>query len=385
VLNDAAIANGVWNNRAATTAPSIFDTDKPVLALPSAISNPITALTEFGHRQAALGTYLFGIAGPDVAPAGTLAHALLLGATGLGFMASGFALMFLVPLLPFIRFFIGILAWLLSVFEAVIAVPVVALAHINFTGEGLSGGAARQAYLLWLNIIIRPALVLFGLIMGLLLFAFAMAFLDLVFHQLMHLAAPAGGDGFVTVNVGLTFLYTILAVAAANVSFKGITILPEMAIKWLGGLHAAERAEAPATVANPGAPGLPGLSPAALLAQRDRSHGGGENRIIAAARSYGMALFPQYLGGDKSAGDSLKPGGGANTHERITSTGDTTRTVPVTVLNNLNPPHTMDKPEKRRKGNTDNLDADALGNLTRKPDNVEETKTDPPEPEPDRS
>ena len=81
--------------------------------------------------------------------------------------------MFLIPLLPFFRFFIGVLAWLLNVFEAIIAIPIVALAHLNLGGEGLGGGAMRRVYLLWLNIIIRPALTLFGLLVGLLLFAFA--------------------------------------------------------------------------------------------------------------------------------------------------------------------------------------------------------------------
>jgi hypothetical protein len=207
VLSDAAIVYGVWNensNNAAYAVP--LSGDKPLLALPAAMQSAVTALAEYGRRQAALGNYLFGMAGPDMAPAGTLAYALLLGAVGLGFMISGFALMFLVPLLPFIRFFLGILAWLVSIIEAIIAIPIVALAHLNFSGEGLSGSAARHAYLLWLNILIRPALTLFGLLAGLLFFTLGVVFLGMIFQQLTQLVTPADGAMFVTINVALTFL-----------------------------------------------------------------------------------------------------------------------------------------------------------------------------------
>jgi hypothetical protein len=170
-------------------------------------------------------------------------------------------------------------------------------------------------------------------------------------------------------------------VAAANVSFKGITFLPEMAIKWLGGFAAAERAEAPvaAVAAGSGAPGLPGLSAAALLAQQGHGNarGGSENRIVAAARSYGMALFPYYRTGERSGGEVPEPG--ADTHERVSSSSDASRVASVNVLNNLNIPRAADKKDKRRKGNKDNLAADALSNLTRKPDAAEETKPDSPE------
>ena len=70
VLSDAAIANGVWNAHVESSSALAVDSNKPVLALPSVMQNPVTSLAEFGQRQAALGNYLFAIAGPDVVPAG---------------------------------------------------------------------------------------------------------------------------------------------------------------------------------------------------------------------------------------------------------------------------------------------------------------------------
>jgi len=315
VLNDAAVINGVWDN--GTDAANLMkNSGNPgILALPSVLQNAITGLAEFGRRQTSLGNYLVGIAAPDLAPAGTRAYAFLLAALGLAFMASGFALMFVVPLLPFFRFFLGILVWLLNVFEAIIAIPIVALAHINLNGEGLGGGAMRRVYLLWLNIITRPALTLFGLLAGLLVFTFAMIILDLAF-KLLGMTIPASGSMFVTINAALTFFYTVLACAAANVAFKGITLLPEQTLKWLEGINVTiERPETPSASASATATqNMPNLSlTGTLLAQRlgltDR-HGavaGGRHLIAATeakARSLKAALFPAYS--DGKSGDTGK-------------------------------------------------------------------------------
>ncbi len=310
VLNDGAVVYGVWDNATGAAFAAANGSNQSLLALPSAMQNAVTVLTEFGRRQAALGNYLFGIASPDLAPPGTLAYALLLGAIGLAFMASGFALVFLLPLLPFFRFFLGILVWLLGIFEAIVAVPVMALAYLNVTGEGVSAGAARQAAILGLNIIVRPVLTLFGFIVGLLLFAVSMVFLGMIFQQLTQLTTPASGDMFVTINVALTLLYTILACVAANAAFKGITVLPEQALKWLGGLMIRERAEvveASASSSAAAAVGLPGYSGPLLTVRADASASANAGSRAADSRTFGLksALFPSYR--DREApGETLK-------------------------------------------------------------------------------
>ncbi len=362
VLNDAANSYGVWNPApVAGKGPGtlVVSDYQSLLAIPNSMQNPLTALAEFGRRQVSLGNYLFGVAGPDVAPAGTLAHSILLSAVGLGFMASGFALMFLIPLLPFFRFFMGVITWLLAVFEAILAIPIVALAHVNVAGEGLSGGTARQAYLLWLNILVRPVLTLFGFITGLLLFSFAIVFLGMVFYQLSRLAAPANGELFVTLNVAITFLYTILACAAANMTFKGITLLPELAFKWLGGIGIAERSEpAPNTAQiNPnGAQGIPNLAvSSSLLAQQNATANStslvtrGYAVTAARANSLKMALFPNYRDNytPPSTRDGLNnPSGTPNTNVNVTTsvTSTMTNSPHTTVLNAGG--HYLQKPER---------------------------------------
>ena len=300
VLNDGAVVYGVWDNAAGAAFAATTGSSQSLLALPSAMQNAVTALTEFGQRQTALGNYLFGIASPDLAPPGTLAYALLLGAIGLAFMASGFALVFLLPLLPFFRFFLGILVWLLGIFEAIVAVPIMALAYLNVTGEGVSASAARQAAILGLNIMVRPVLTLFGFVVGLLLFTVAMVFLGMIFQQLTQLTTPASGDMFVTINVALTLLYTILACVAANAAFKGIALLPEQALKWLSGLMVREHAEGATAAASSSASAasLSGYSGPLLTARAEASASAnaGNRDADTGSRAFGLknALFPSY-------------------------------------------------------------------------------------------
>ena len=52
----------------------------------------------------------------------------------------------------------AILLWLLELFEALAAMPIVAIAHLTPSGEGLSGAAAKQAYRLWIALLARPVL-----------------------------------------------------------------------------------------------------------------------------------------------------------------------------------------------------------------------------------
>ncbi len=149
------------------------------------------------------------------------------------FCSAVLLLIFVVPLLPFLRFLMGVLAWAVTLFEAVAAMPIVALAHLSPVGEGLSGALARQAYMLWLGLFVRPVLTLFGFVIGFLLFVLSVAFLNAMLSPFAQMSMPAN-DGLMTLaNLGLVLLYDVLVYAAVNASFKAIHWLPEKALRWL--------------------------------------------------------------------------------------------------------------------------------------------------------
>ena len=150
-------------------------------------------------------------------------------------LVAGLVLAYLLPAVPFIRFLFGILTWLLTVIEAVLAITIFAAAHI--TREDADTLLTRQTRMGWLflpGLVLRPVLMVFGLVLGYFAFTAIIALLNAVWVPLMQIAhAQAGASplGFLAMLV----LYTIIAWTAANASFKLIDILPGHVLTWIGG------------------------------------------------------------------------------------------------------------------------------------------------------
>ena len=158
----------------------------------------------------------------------------LMAIIGGSIISAGVTLAYVLPMIPFIRFMFGILSWILTLFESVIAIPVVALAHISMDGEGLSGPMARGAYLLLLQLFVRPTLMVFGLIIALLIFNLMIVALN-EFYSMAVRSAEGGGSMSAVAGVVYTVMYGALAYAFANASFKAIDQVPEQVLRWIGG------------------------------------------------------------------------------------------------------------------------------------------------------
>ncbi len=169
-------------------------------------------------------------------------------------LSIGFMLYYILPFMPFIYFFFAFSGWIKSIFEAVIAMPLWALAHIKIDGNGLPGPLATNGYFLIFEIFLRPTLIIFGLLASIAIFA---ALVD-VFHEVFHiLTLTATGfdidrevfDPSVTFNDGTntldylrspidelfyTAIYTIIVYMLALSSFKLIDQIPNNIMRWMG-------------------------------------------------------------------------------------------------------------------------------------------------------
>ncbi len=164
----------------------------------------------------------------------------------------GILLYYVVPLMPFIYFFFGVGRWVKSIFEAMIAVPLWALAHLRLGGEGLPGPAAGQGYFLILEIFLRPILTLFGLMASIGSFMALTHGLDSVFNLAvlnvggfdMTTLAGGGPDTYAqSARDGMdalfyTVIYAMLVYMIATSSFKLIDLLPNAVMRW-GGTNTA--------------------------------------------------------------------------------------------------------------------------------------------------
>jgi conjugal transfer/type IV secretion protein DotA/TraY len=147
----------------------------------------------------------------------------------------GIMLAFILPLLPFTLFFFNILAWIVSLFEAVVSMPLFALAHLTTKGEGIHGDMAKQGYFFIFSIFLRPVLMVFGLTAGLLIFNIAIIFLN----QTFDLASIGSGNwvgtgSFQTLsNIIFSVIYAMFCYICANTCFKTINFFPEHAMRWM--------------------------------------------------------------------------------------------------------------------------------------------------------
>ncbi len=148
---------------------------------------------------------------------------------------AGAVLAYVLPALPFIRFLFGILGWILNVAIAVLAVTVFAVAHVTREdGDRLTVQATRQGWLFLPALVLRPALMLLGLILGYFVFLAAIGLFNQVWLPQMRDAGASGGLGPVGF-LAMLALYVIVAYGLMNASFKLIDLLPSAVLDWIGG------------------------------------------------------------------------------------------------------------------------------------------------------
>jgi conjugal transfer/type IV secretion protein DotA/TraY len=158
-------------------------------------------------------------------------------------LTAGFVLYYVIPFLPFIYFFFAVGNWLKTVFEAMVGVPLWALAHIRIDGNGLPGDAAMNGYYLIFEIFLRPIMIIFGLVAGISVFA-AMA---AVLHDIWDIVlANVGGTGATEQATMIESIrgpvdklfylvvYTIILYMMAVSSFKLVELIPQQILRWLG-------------------------------------------------------------------------------------------------------------------------------------------------------
>jgi len=173
----------------------------------------------------------------------------------------GFILFYVLPFMPFIYFFFGVSAWIKTIFEAMVAMPLWALAHLRIDGEGIMGDAAEKGYYLIFEIFIRPVLIVFGLIAAIIVCSTLVKVLNQVFYLVVTNVTGNGAPG----NTGcfngpqadltpgqvnqqtqinesyrgpideffFTIVYAIIVYMIATSCFKMIDAVPNNILRWI--------------------------------------------------------------------------------------------------------------------------------------------------------
>jgi len=136
----------------------------------------------------------------------------------------------------------AIIGWLILIIESVVAAPVWAAAHAMPEGEGIAGQHGRTGYMMLLNVLLRPALMVFGFMIAMALVGATSMLAAYMLQQGIMSAAMndtgLGGWGgpfaLVMSFVSSIVIITVTMVTVVHKTFTLITWLPEKVMTWAG-------------------------------------------------------------------------------------------------------------------------------------------------------
>lgn len=245
-------------------------------------------------------------------PVGIMAATMLL--------VAGISFALVVPLIPYILFWAGQIAWLLGVIEAIIAAPLLALAIAHPGGHETWGHSVSGIRMLF-GIVLRPVLMILGLLTGLILTFIVIKFssqgFQVVSTEILSFSSqlgnynmgpsgsPVGIQAIIGKNATITsgmlaclmlMLFCSFMVMAFNKCFSTIYLFPEKVVQWIGGQAASAGKEE-----------MQQISGQASQAGQSAGQSGGQ-----ALGSQGQASAQQVQGQGgvgKSQGDAALQGG----------------------------------------------------------------------------
>jgi len=154
-----------------------------------------------------------------------------------GIGAMGMFLAFVLPMVPMVTWVIGIGAFFLLVMEAIFAAPLWAIAHLSMEGKGMGGSQARRGYVMVLALTLTPVLMLFGLLLGMILFRIMGVLINGGLYYALTSAQSLVGDSFVSLAWFLGIFVVMFFMAAVYLviierSFSLIAEFPGRVFRW---------------------------------------------------------------------------------------------------------------------------------------------------------
>lgn len=149
--------------------------------------------------------------------------------------AAGATLSFVLPLMPFFYWILGVTGYFLLVAEAIVAVNLWALAHMRMDGDGISGMAGQKGWLMLLALLMTPVLMVFGFLLGMAIFQVASKLISA--GMFYAVSGASGGANPIVALMGI-IAFSIMVVSAyifiLERSFSLISEFPNRVMHWMG-------------------------------------------------------------------------------------------------------------------------------------------------------
>lgn len=152
--------------------------------------------------------------------------------------ALGAWLAWYLPFVPVLWWVAGIVRWMASVAEAVLAAPLMAAMHVHPGGDDFVGRAG-PGYMLILAMVIQPALLLFGLVLAGAILYPAGALVNMMFLGAVSGVTGSTGVGLIAL-VAWVALYVVMMTMAIHTCFGLISMVPDNVMRWVGSQAGAQ-------------------------------------------------------------------------------------------------------------------------------------------------
>ncbi|KTD71375.1 type IVB secretion system protein DotA [Legionella tucsonensis] len=250
---------------------TIFQQGLQIISQPGV--NPVVALANMGNEyinfagnlwmlllNMAVSSALIPVFGIFIFAMMSLAMPLVIAWVGV-MVSVGFTTAYYIPILPYMIFTFGALGWLISVIEAMVAAPIVALGVTHPEGHE-AFGKGEAAIMILVNVFLRPSMMIIGYITAIALsyvgvwvlnagYDQAIAFIQQENTDSAKLAggvwayggseSTGSGTGGYTDWAGIyafffsILTYTTLYLVIIQKAFTLISYLPDKVLRWIGG------------------------------------------------------------------------------------------------------------------------------------------------------
>ncbi|OEU68674.1 MAG: hypothetical protein BA863_01730 [Desulfovibrio sp. S3730MH75] len=153
------------------------------------------------------------------------------------------------PALPFFYWIFAVMSWVLLVIEALVAFPFWMLGHALSKQHGFAGESAKQGYMLFLEVMIRPPLMVFGLVfsfaamtvVGKFIGKLMMVFMDATYYSDSSFVATVASP---ITSIAMLIMTVVIYWKVMHMFFtRGVAHLPRTVTKWIGGSGSMTQAE----------------------------------------------------------------------------------------------------------------------------------------------
>ncbi|MFK4132064.1 DotA/TraY family protein [Pseudomonas luteola] len=183
-----------------------------------------SAISSMASMAGPVGKIASGAVGSIVGSTATVLFGI-----GSYFGAVGIMLAFVIPFMPALLWMMMMIGYLLAVIEAMIASPFAVIMMVTPEGEGISGQRMERAIGLLALCVLRPSLMVMGLVASIVLSSVSFS----IFNQFFWYTASTNITGSILTILVLIGMYTMGLSQVCKYSISIMSKLPDQILEWM--------------------------------------------------------------------------------------------------------------------------------------------------------